>query len=175
MPAALRKDRDLSLLEQEEICVSLVDGVPLKTICRERGLSLRQYYSFLNTYPDFAKKVENARVCWSHTFVDELMHVTDGCETMAEVQRAKVWSDNAKWVASKMVPEKYSDNLNLNINHSLDLSSVLLAAENRVLPILQAKASVVQSPSLPESPGVVEVVESSVDLSKVPAELEDLI
>ena len=174
MPAALRKNRDLSLSEQAYVCDSLVSGVPLKTICKDLKITLYQYYDFLNTYPDFAKRVENARVCWSHTFVDELMHITDGCETMAEVQRAKVWSDNAKWVASKMVPEKYSDNINLNINHSLDLSSVLLAAENRVLPILQAKGAVVL-PKVLEGPERNGKGEEDRNFMEVPEELEDLI
>lgn len=147
MPAPLRLERDLSPVEQLRFIEDITAGRKLQDICAQTGITLHQYYDFLDRYPEFEKLIELARVRQAHLFVDELNHCTEGATTLTEVQRAKVWSDNAKWIASKMVPTKYGENLNVNISHHLDLSSVLLAAEGRVLPLMVAKGSQISANS----------------------------
>jgi hypothetical protein len=77
-----------------------------------------------------------------HNQVESLKNIVDGYSCMEDVNAARLRSDNIKWSASKIVPETYGDNINLNINHTLDLSSVLLAAENRIIPILEHRSTI---------------------------------
>lgn len=129
-------------------CIGITRGIALETLFKTHGVSEHQYYWNLDTHPLFEKAVKDSRVRFSHSLIDKLIHATDGAETMADVQRVKVWSDNAKWVAGKTVPAIYGENINLSVTHHLDLSSVLLAAEGRVLPILATKSSTVPKSSL---------------------------
>lgn len=126
--------------QQEYILKSIVLGISIRNICAHLNIPLHHVYDYAAKDPFFDKKMDRARVYQAHILVDELMSATVGCKTMAEVSAAKVWSDNAKWVASKIEPAKYGEKLDINITH-LDLSAVLLAAENRIIPILQAKTN----------------------------------
>jgi hypothetical protein len=164
--------------QQEFILASVVRGESIKSICLKLNIPMHHVYDYAFKDPLFDKKMDRARVMNAHLLVDELMHVTDGCETLSQVQRAKVWSDNAKWVASKMEPTKYGENLNVNVSHHLDLSSILLAAENRVLPLLQAKNALLPANSAstiaPGSTIDVEVIPEAVSIAPVATGINEL-
>ena len=132
----------LSPHQQETICNGLIYGESLKSICAKLNIPLNHVFDYANKDPSFDKRMQQSRVYNSHVLADELIHCTDNAITIADSAVARVWSDNAKWVAAKMNPARYGERLEVNVTH-LDLSSVLLAAENRVLPLLQAKAHVV--------------------------------
>ena len=182
MPAsAAQKMYPLDADTQFFICNGIVEGRPIKELCDKLGISINHYYWAASIDPQFDKNIQRARVYWAHQLVDELMHCTANKSTIAEANLARVWSDNAKWVASKMNPSKYGDNLNINVTH-LDLSSVLLAAENRVMSVIEAKGNVVPHAevALEDRSSVVEdsgaSLSSSLEgLGDIPAELEDLI
>ena len=171
----------LTKVQQEYIYCAISQGIGIKDICTKLNIPVHHIYDYAFKDPQFTKLMERARVIQSHLLVDELMHVTKGAETMAQVQNAKVWSDNAKWVASKIVPATYGDSLNVNVTH-LDLSSVLLAAENRVMSVIDAKSALVvdaevcidDRSSLRIDSGA-SILEDLEGLGDIPAELEDLI
>ena len=182
MPASpAQRVQPLNADAQAFICNGIVEGRPIKELCDKLGISINHYYWAASIDPQFDKNVQQARVYWAHQLVDELMHCTDGADTIALTQKARVWSDNAKWVASKMNPAKYGDNLNINVTH-LDLSSVLLAAENRVMSVISTKsttaehatASIDVESRLISNPGA-SLSSSLESLGDIPAELEDLI
>lgn len=129
---------ELSLDQQSHLFKSLLEGKSIKSACRELNIPYNHVFDFAIKDPLFHKRMQQIREYATHLQVDDLLNITEGCTTMAEVQKARVQSDNIKWSAGKLVPDKYADNINVNVNHTLDLSSILLAAENRVLPLLQA-------------------------------------
>lgn len=135
----LERSKVLTVEQQDYICESIAAGMQIRTILATLGLTVYRFYDYIDKDPLFDKRVETARVYQQYLKVDELLSVTDGCNTMPEVAKAKVISDNTKWTAGKFVPARFGENLNVNVSHHLDLSSVLLAAENRIIPILQAK------------------------------------
>ena len=157
--------------EQKNIACDLAaSGKGNDKISLAIGVAARTFASILHRDPIFAKEIARSREIWVHSMVEGLIGITDGCTTMAEVSAAKVESENIKWVSSKYIPEIYGDNMNININHSLDLSSVLLAAEDRVMPILQAKASTVV-----DVPVGAETGENTAIVEEIPSELNDLL
>jgi hypothetical protein len=131
----------LNETQKEIVLDSIINGLGNDKAAQKIGVPFRTFNNILIRDPLFAKEVARARENWIHSLVYRLIGITDGCETMAQVSAAKVESENIKWAAGKFVPEVFGDNINVNVNHTLDLSSILLAAENRVLPLLQASIS----------------------------------
>lgn len=174
-----RKDRvNLTDSQKELVLDGVANGLGNDKASQTLGISFRCFNDILIRDPTFAKEVARAREVWIHSLVYRLIGITEGCETMAEVSAAKVESENIKWAAGKFVPEVFGDNLNINVTH-LDLSSVLLAAENRVIPILQAKTELVMDrldarSSIVDDPRD-DVLDVSEALGDIPPELVDLI
>jgi hypothetical protein len=164
--------------QQDYICERIVEGIPITQICRELNIPLHHPYDYAFKDPLFDKRMEKARVYQSHVKVDELLNITRGCNTMADVARAKVDSDNIKWSAGKFAPRQFGENLNVNVSHHLDLSSILLAAENRVLPLLQAKNALLSGkPASTIAPGStidIEVIPEAVAIAPVATSINDL-
>ena len=179
--------------QQHIIFNGLLELKTVERICSEIKLPVSSFYDFAIRDPLFAKRLKEIRAMQAHIMVDSLFGITDGCETMAQVGAAKIKSDNIKWGASKIIPEIYGDRIDVNLNHHLDLSSVLLAAENRVIPILQAKQTLLpDSKAIPVEAETLIVGQSFVSndpgeaskyneftetrpLDDIPAELQDLI
>jgi len=144
LPDSIRVE--LSAEQQEAVISGILDNKTTSRIASELKIPANWIPDFAHKYPPFGKRIREARVYWMHSQVERLIGITEGCVTMADVSAAKVESDNIKWSASKIIPQVYGDNINVNITH-LDLSAVLLAAENRVIPLLQAKGNVVDAMS----------------------------
>lgn len=187
MAAVSQPRHKLNPYQQKYILDGILKDKSAKDLCKELGISSKSLYDQIIIDPFFAKQYKQIREIWMHDQVEGLIKIADDCVTMAEVQRAKVKSDNIKWSASKAIPETYGDNLNLNVSHHLDLSSVLLAAENRVIPILQAKQNVISSADSAVDAEIIETAGVLIDSVKpgptnemaisndVPDELKDLI
>jgi hypothetical protein len=79
--------------------------------------------------PEFGNEIDLARARGYDALADSLL---DAHERIENPQQAKVYSDNARWLLSKRSPRKYGDTINLNVNHALDLTVALDAAERRV-------------------------------------------
>jgi len=136
----------LTEAQKEFACDEAAKGSNNDTICKALKISNRTLSRILARDPDFSKEVTKAREIWIHSLVEQLIGITKGAHTMAEVSACKIESENIKWVSGKYIPEIYGERIELNMNHHLDLSSVLLAAENRVLPLLAAKSALVTPP-----------------------------
>lgn len=125
--------------QQDYICESTVLGRKTLTICKDLGIERHVLADYCFIDPLFSKRLQKSRELHTHDMVEELLTITDNCNSITDVHAARIKSENIKWASGKYIPSVYGENLNIQLNHSLDLSSVLLAAENRVLPILQAK------------------------------------
>lgn len=134
--------------EQEDFIVNgIIFRKTIVDLCKELEIDKTKLFYYIQRNPDFEKRLNQARVFRSELAVDQLETIADGCETLADAAIARLKSDNTKWVASKLIPHVYGDNINLNVNHSIDLGSVLLAAANRVAPIIEMKRALQPSPS----------------------------
>lgn len=139
----------MQLTEQDKnsILDRVSEGDSFFKIAKSFNIHFRTLFSAVDRDPEFKKQVNSAREARVDDLVCSLIGITADCTTMAEVSAAKIESENIKWAASKFVPAVFGESLNVNVNHSLDLSAILLASENRVIPILQAKL-----PSIPAIP-----------------------
>lgn len=119
--------------EQLDKAIELAaEGKPFKTIIDEAMLgSEHSFWLYKQHYPDFMNAFEHARQ-------EGLEHLADGLMTAhddhTDVQRARLRSDNAKWLLSKRKPTIYGDKVDIHVSQTIDITAALSEARSRALP-----------------------------------------
>ncbi len=89
----------------------LIEGESLIRICRDTNMpTMPTIYNWINRYPDFREQYRVAKMLQMDTLADRLLDITDD---ESNLQRARLMSDNIKWLASKLKPKKYGNKLAL--------------------------------------------------------------
>lgn len=97
-----------------EICRRLLEGTPLKIICREEGMPPESTVRLwvLDDAQGFAALYARARLVGYHTMADEIIEIADNPERdPASVNRDRLKVDTRKWLLSKALPKIYGDKL----------------------------------------------------------------
>lgn len=112
-----------------KICSMIASGKSLKSICEESGMPHRDTVrEWLLQNAEFSAKYARAREEQADLFADEIVEIADAVfADSAEVAKAKLQIDARKWKASKMLPKKYGDKLEVD-NKSSDGSMTPKAA-----------------------------------------------
>ena len=118
----------------------IADGVSVRKLCEDKRLPTRDmFYKWLREYPDFAEEYRIATELRADVLVDEMMDIADddsldiiidteadeGARVKADqikVARAKVKIDTRKWVAARMAPRKYGNNVKVEAENKHDHS-----------------------------------------------------
>jgi hypothetical protein len=128
-------DKNLPLEKQvtKEQLDHLIEQVSTgKTVAAvERELKLRQGFIFKLSEKDTSlrEKINRARITGTDALVDSLHTIADDEQ---DVQRARLKSDNIKWVASRLNPTQYGDRINMDVRHSVDLDGAMIEARERI-------------------------------------------
>ena len=89
----------------------LIEGESLIRICRYTNMpTMPTIYNWINRYPDFRVQYQIAKMLQMDTLADRLLDIADD---EPNLQRARLMSDNIKWLASKLKPKKYGNRLAL--------------------------------------------------------------
>lgn len=129
--------------EQLDLAIELASkGEPLKRIIDEALLgSEYSFWLYRQHYPDF-------QVAFEHARQEGLEHLADGLMTAhqdeVDVQRARLKSDNAKWLLSKRKPSVYGDKVDIHVSQTIDITAALTEARSRALP--QPEPDVIEVP-----------------------------
>lgn len=119
--------------EQKEKAISLAyDGRTMKAIEEELGVTPVKMAFTLSKDSDFEKSFMRARQAGLERQSDDLLTIADD---VPDVQKARLKSDNLKWMLSKRLPAVYGDRLDLNVNETVSLTTAIAAARARALPI----------------------------------------
>lgn len=115
--------------EQKNMAVELAaQGKPLKEIIDAICTTEYHFYLYRQQYHDWNMSFERARQ-------EGLEHMADGLITIADeytdVQRARLKSDNAKWLLSKRKPSVYGDKVDIHVSQTIDITSALTEARKR--------------------------------------------
>ena len=93
----------------------LADGRSLRWICRQAnmpdGSTIRKW---LARVPDFSRQYAYARDQQADTLFDETLHIADSLSNKAtsdQIRTAQLQIDTRKWLAGKLRPKKYGDQL----------------------------------------------------------------
>ncbi len=121
------------------VVAALIGGATLDQASRDNCVTPQVVYWAMKVDPVFDRDVQQARSYAVHQMVDRLETLGDDARDLVYVGIAKLKSENIKWVASKRAASVYGDRIDVNVNQTLDLTAVLLAAEARTIPIIEAK------------------------------------
>lgn len=109
----------------DAICELIIDGKSIRAICSAEGMpSKSTVFKWLSINKDFADQYARAKEAQAEQFAEELMEIADDISNDVTgelefpngvaVQRAKLRVDTRKWIASKLLPKKYGDKLDMN-------------------------------------------------------------
>ena len=112
-----------------EICERIARGESLKSICRDKGMPPESTFRrwVLEDYGGLAALYARAREMQTECFVDEIVAIADSvadCTDSSIVHAARLAIDTRKWIASKMLPKRYGDRLDVESAGSLTIKIV---------------------------------------------------
>lgn len=125
----------------ETICTLLMEGQSLVRICSHDNMPSRQTVArWLAAKPEFQQRYTRAREVQAEFMADELLALADdasedfygeGQPNRVAVQRSKLQIDTRKWVASKLLPRKYGERIDMNVTGELSLAEMVKEARAR--------------------------------------------
>lgn len=114
-------------LEQQAIDLAS-EGKTIKSICEILNCDNYAITSYLKNNPLFKKSFEEARSDGHEALADSLIDIA---EKEPDILRARVKSENIKWLLSKRKATVYGDKLEVNMNATVDIGSALAEARSR--------------------------------------------
>lgn len=94
-----------------KICRRIANGDSLRSICREDDMPSRAaVLNWLQDRPEFVARYEHARQLQAEGFGEEVVELSDQLPPGAsheDISRQKLRIDSRKWVAARMLPQKY--------------------------------------------------------------------
>ncbi|QHO76800.1 hypothetical protein ACH79_33390 [Bradyrhizobium sp. CCBAU 051011] len=105
-----------------QILQRIMDGEMLTGICREEGMPSRlTFYRWMNGREDLKNDYARARLAWADFWAERVIEVSfddagdffiengKAVADHARVQRARLQTDNIKWLVGKYAPRTYGD------------------------------------------------------------------
>lgn len=115
--------------EQKQIAIGLASqGKTLAEIRDAIGISQQEFWEYRQENSDFAEAFARARQEGLEELADGLLTIT---EEEHDVQKARLRSENVRWLLSKRKPHVYGDRIDLNVNQTIDINAALFEARQR--------------------------------------------
>lgn len=145
----------------DRICASLAEGNSLRSICKAKGMpAASTVFGWLRSDQAFLEQYARAREAQADALFDEILEIADdsrrdyrkteaGREFDHEhVQRSRLRIDTRKWIASKLLPKKYGEKVDLS--HSGPNGAPLVPAAVAPVIVLSAEATLAIAKHLDE-------------------------
>ena len=102
------------------------------------GISVQDFWILRKRHPEFNTAFEEGRRVAAECIEDSVLTAHDD---IPDIMKARLYSDNAKWVMSRRDPSKYGDKSSVEVNHrgSIDLLTAISQGNAR-LPENKQKA-----------------------------------
>ena len=125
--------------EQQDLALTMAaNGDTMRKIREALDVNAEQLRKYLVKYPLFQSSLASARQEGLEELADSLQDIP---ELISDVQRARLKSENLRWVLSKRKPQVYGDRIEVNMNQTVDIGAALLEARSRAsLPIMPTNA-----------------------------------
>lgn len=118
----------LSDEEKKQIVIdTLANGETVTVACKRAGITFIQEDALKRSDPIYAERRRNARAIGLDLLAESLL-------TQHEVNdpaRARIASENKRWLLARWKPEVYGDRLDLSVTQQPDVRTVLEAARAR--------------------------------------------
>lgn len=147
---------------QEKILEYIAAGHTMTETCQLVDISVDVLTRFRSQHPAFAQKFTGAQEIGFESQADKLLTIPD---TYEDVNKARLKSDNLKWVLARRASSKYGDKVTMEINQTVDVGLALTEARNRLKTIEAQSVEIVG-----------ELEERATDLESVaPSETSELV
>lgn len=106
----------------------VANGVSLATIARSLGVKRQTLSAAIHNDTDLEERYESARRQAADAMAEEIIEIAD---SESDANKAKVRCDARKWLASKFLPARYGEKLDLNISAPAPIAAALAEAKAR--------------------------------------------
>lgn len=120
-------DGDASRIEQA--LKSLSEGLNLRHSLKQSNLTPEKFFKALEQSEELRIQYNSIVEAQTHNLADQLLEIPDKYD---DVQRAKLKSDNIKWLISRRNRKAYGDKLEVDHNHNVDIRAALDSATARL-------------------------------------------
>ena len=106
----------------DRIVEAVANGGSIKKLCKAEGVLIGTLYSWADHNPDFAQRLEQARLRRYDLWEEELFEHAQaelGSESMAAVQARRTLIDTMKWIMARRLPTKWSEAVTHQHLHNL--------------------------------------------------------
>lgn len=130
-PNPINPNPKIELTEsQKETAIKMAaEGKKLREIEEYLGVDAATFMRIKKRDPSFAVEISQARNEALEKLADDLITIVDDYQ---DTNKARVKSDNIKWVLSKRKSEIYGDRLDVNLTQTVDISGALADARARL-------------------------------------------
>lgn len=115
------------------ILEEIFEGMLLKDSLKKHKVSQSTFYKFIEKNIEYDRMYARAKTAHAHLIVEEIVPIADN-ETI-DPARARNMIDARKWTASKILPQKYGDRIEVNLTQEASIVEALALARSRVLPM----------------------------------------
>lgn len=130
-----RTNPELSDDQKDFIIRRATKGFSIRDCIKRSGFAIHDFTKYLRDNEEFRLDFHSAQTIGYDSLADELLAIPD--DTSMTLGRAKLKSDNIKWILAKKRPSEYGDKIDLNINQTVDIVAALTQARSRsVSPIV---------------------------------------
>jgi AcrR family transcriptional regulator len=132
----------------DKICSQIIDGVGLREICAEVGISIPTIFYWIQHNERFSKHYARARQIQAEILADELKTIADEkpvcliptksggsfeATDKSGIERNRLRVDTRKWIASKLLPKKYGDKLEVEHSGEIGIAERIARIRERKL------------------------------------------
>lgn len=132
LPTWLRTARPIEESLKPKVIKMILEGHTYKDIRKILGIVWDSWALSMRIDCDFVRDCSMARSDNIDDMVDRLLEIPDQYD---DSNKAKVLSENIKWIASKRKPAVYGDRIDLNVNQIVDIGAALQAAKDRIIDV----------------------------------------
>jgi len=113
----------------EDLAQRLLRGESLKESIASTFKDGRKLYEAVSRNPKLRSIYDVAMICRADLLAHEIVEISDSKD---DPQRARNRIDSRKWLASKLMPRRYGDRLELSVQGEISINEALAAAHSRV-------------------------------------------
>lgn len=126
---------------RDEICSQIADGMSLRKICLPKEMpTVGTVCLWLSKDREFSEQYARAREAQAETMADEILDIADeippmnpvtGAYDSGAVNHKRLRIDSRKWIASKLLPKKYGDKVDVNHGGGVAMSITVATGIDR--------------------------------------------
>ena len=125
----------LSKPQRDSVILAIINGTSVNQWCKDNSVNQAHVYATIERDPDFERLYERAREFQAETFADRIADIAEqALRGDVDPQAARVAIDAQKWIVSKLLPKKYGDRtqVDVNVNKKMTLIEYATAHQEKM-------------------------------------------